>query len=82
MLANKKKYIEELEQELKELESRPIEVRGLDENSRAKLEFELKYKAAYEYVNLAGIAAAKAGNKDEVRKKLTALKTMIDGFLK
>lgn len=81
-IAARKQRVRELEAQIKELESRPIEVQGLDENSRAKLEFEIKYKAAYEYVNLAGIAAAKAGNRTECRKKLTELKTMIDRFLK
>lgn len=81
-IAARKQRVRELEAQIKELESRPIEVQGLDENSRAKLEFEIKYKAAYEYVNLAGIAAAKAGNRAECRKKLTELKTMIDRFLK
>lgn len=74
---------DELEGRVKELESKPIEVQGVDEKSILAAEFEIKFKAAYEYVRLAGLVITKAEISAEKLKMIDKMKDivkMIDAF--
>ena len=75
--AEKDEQITRLIDEIRELEKRPIEVQGLDESQRRTLEFDIKFRAAAEYVRLAGEAVC--GNDE--RERFLNLKALIDEVL-
>ena len=75
--AEKDEQITRLMGEIRELEKRPIEVQGLDESQRRTLEFDIKFRAAAEYVRLAGEAVC--GNDE--RERFLNLKALIDEVL-